>query len=287
MPLEMPPFPTLTWSGWSWTAAVTLAGFAQGGPAPLEVRLPLGRRLLAETDAPHPSAEQAAAYRLLLGDGPGVWAALLTAVRDRVPEWAEWPLGRVSGEVELGRLTVHAPARDGAAYTGFWLGAARVDSWLTEHGAGVTAHRYRVVAVGMGEESREPAAAEADVRRLRRAHRGPPPRREVVQTPNQALQRTAGAGVVIMGASSHRPLPPLSLAFGGAAREHGPRCLGVPSPAASGAASLAQGRRGPGGRRGRVGRGSGAGGGDVAARLARQSAEPGAAADTRRPAGSS
>jgi hypothetical protein len=177
MPQELPPFPTLAWSGWSWTTVVTLAGFAQDGPAQLEVRVPMPSGPPAEADAPPPSAEQAPAYRFLLGDGPGVWAALLTAVRDRVPEWADWPLSRVADEVLLSRLTVHPAAWDGAAYIGYWLAPAKVDTWLTEHGAGVTAHRYRVVAVGMGEEARDEAVAAADVRRLKRSHRGLPPRR--------------------------------------------------------------------------------------------------------------
>jgi hypothetical protein len=177
VPLDISPFPPLSWTGFAWSARATVPGFPQHGTMGLEVRVPPPAGTVDEAAAPRPTAEQAAAYRFLLGDGPGVLDALLTALRDRVPEWAEWPLGRVADEARLDGLTVHAAAWDGAAYIGYWLSPAKVDSWLSEHGAGVTAHRYRVVAVGMAEEARDGAAAAADVRRLRRSHRGLPPRR--------------------------------------------------------------------------------------------------------------
>ncbi len=176
VPLVMMPFPPLTWSGFSWTAQATIPGFAQDGPVDLEVKVPLTRQVDEGTNR-LPSAEQVSSYRFLIENGSGVWAALLTAVRDRVPEWAEWPLSRVGGDVQLSRLTVHPLAWDGAAYIGYWLGETHPDTWLPEGGAGVTAHRYRVVSVGFGEESRDERAAAADVRRLKRSHRGLPPRR--------------------------------------------------------------------------------------------------------------
>lgn len=176
VPLVMMPFPPLTWTGFSWIAQVTVPGFHQDGPVDLEIKVPLTRP--ADMGADHlPSAEQASSYRFLLEDGPGIWAALLTAVRDRIPEWAEWPLNRVGADVQLSRLTVHPITWDGAAYIGYWLGETHPDTWLPEGGTGVTAHRYRVVAVGCGEESRDERAAAADVRRLKKSHRGLPPRR--------------------------------------------------------------------------------------------------------------
>src|SRR3954447_16333798 len=86
MPFDIPPFPPLTWTGFAWAARTAVSGFPEPGPIELEVRVPLPGGRVDGADAPRPSAEQAAAYRLLLGDGAGDRDALLTALRDRVPE---------------------------------------------------------------------------------------------------------------------------------------------------------------------------------------------------------
>lgn len=201
--LDVPPFPPLTWSGYSWVGEITLpswAGFqsrggayglrssrkASDGTARLHVAVD-DDELEDDDPRPPPSAAQVKALRHLLDNEATVATKVLKAIFEIYPEEREAykdgydltekelnerlpDLKGASGLKKLmGLSTVHVLYVESAksAYIGFEFGCV----WEQEHGAGVMTHRNRVVEVGQADASFLEWIAEDDAKKRKRKKR--------------------------------------------------------------------------------------------------------------------
>jgi hypothetical protein len=170
--IDVPPFPPLTWDGYSWSGEVRLpswAGFQSrhGRHASVSAPGPSDGTARLTVDAKGkalPTSEQTAAFwhlldneaavaeavgRALLDYYPGEREAYLDAYdldeSDDVPEVTE--LVDLRQLLGLSSIHVLSVARDGVACIGFEFGCV----WDTEHGAGVVTHCMRVIATGQAD----------------------------------------------------------------------------------------------------------------------------------------
>jgi hypothetical protein len=169
--LHDPPFPPLTWDGYSWTGEVVLrswAGFeAQEGPdfdleAALlrEGRAELYVQVEESDDPPAPNEEQAAAYRFLLSEDKVLGDTVLEAVFATYLS-EDWGYGEDDEEywiccppierpsqlrtlMELAAIHILTISAGGLAYIGFIFGC----TFESEHGLGVMTHGDRIVKIG-------------------------------------------------------------------------------------------------------------------------------------------
>jgi hypothetical protein len=175
--LNVPPFPPLAFDSYAWTGVVRLrawAGFqSSGGPyasmnSARESDGLVDLRVHVPGDDPvPPSAEQLAAFALLLEEQNLVIDSVLSAILQRYPAWRDEYLDDMAEDDEddedalallpeitrpeelcplIGLAFVHilAEAKDGRAYIGFEFGC----EWETEHGLGIMTHGDTVLEVG-------------------------------------------------------------------------------------------------------------------------------------------
>jgi hypothetical protein len=172
--IDVPPFPPLTWDGYSWSGEVRLpswAGFqSRRGPyASVSATGPSDGTARLTVDAEGkalPTPEQTAAFRHLLDSEAAIAEAVGRALLDYYPGEREAYLDAYdldeSDEVPeiteraglcqlVGLSSVHvlSVARDGVACIGFEFGCV----WDAEHGAGVMTHGTRVIATGQADSS--------------------------------------------------------------------------------------------------------------------------------------
>jgi len=161
------PFPALKWDGWCWRGRCVLPWIRSARGVELLVRSACSdaAERTKPTAAPPPTAEQVAAFRLLLAPASPTAAAVLSSLRANVPELPSADWDAVAGVLELADVIVFSSAGDGVAYTGFVFNGMEY-----EHGIGVVAHRERVAHIGFAETADE-AAAKKDLRRLKSAKR--------------------------------------------------------------------------------------------------------------------
>lgn len=186
--LDLPPFPTLTWTKYGgWEGHVRLpawAGFlARGGaygaassPSPSDgvVLLNVGP---PEGMAPsEPSTAQGRAFLHQLDHGEAVVAAVLRALptyyEELRPRWEDFysaeemaclmpPVGapeEFRRLIGLSGMHVHPWQREGLGYVGLEFGC----TWDEEHGLGVMLHGSRVVDIGAADTSFAWEPREAD-----------------------------------------------------------------------------------------------------------------------------
>ena len=170
--IDVPPFPLLTWDGYTWAGEVRLpswAGFhSRRGPySMVSDAAPSDGTAWLTVDAEakaRPTPEQVAAFRHLLANEAAVAEVVKLALldyysgeresnidssdlneSDEVPKVKE--VAGLRSLVGLGSVHVLSLARDGVACIGFEFGC----DWDGEHGAGVMTHRGRVIATGQAD----------------------------------------------------------------------------------------------------------------------------------------
>lgn len=173
-PLHLPPFPPLVWQdGYAWEGTATLrawAGFqSRRGPyasanVPVASDGTVTLTVMAPDDEPSlPSAEQAAAYRLLTEQQDALRETILAALLAEYPNWqslysyqAEEAVRLMPDMVDpvqfrtlIGLSTVYVltQSKDGFAYAGFEFGC----TWDEEHGVGVMTNAGRIVKLGLAD----------------------------------------------------------------------------------------------------------------------------------------
>jgi hypothetical protein len=184
---DVPPFPSLKWDGYCWGHRIVLpawTGFQarQGGYGSVSSPKPSTGAARLRVQSPGkkagpkpPSAEQAAAYRYLLGHEEAVRDAVLRANFAAYPGWkadidfgdeADASMPDIDRPEQLkhlvGLFAVHLlkVAKGGAAYVGFEFGC----TWDEEHGLGALTHRRRVVEVGQADVAFTEWAARRDLK---------------------------------------------------------------------------------------------------------------------------
>jgi hypothetical protein len=165
--LDQPPFPPLKWEHHFWVGEVVLTswvgfrarqdGDGAVGTRPMDGAVRLAITPLDDEARTHPTAEQVAAFRLLMEDEAALAEAVAWALVEYCPGEAydgdDDELMEVSEPADLrplvGLSAVHVldVFRDGAACIGFEFRCV----WDEEHGAGVMTHLGRVIATGQAD----------------------------------------------------------------------------------------------------------------------------------------
>jgi hypothetical protein len=168
--LDLPPFPPLTWDGYSWTADVDLPAWRRF--VRNDGRMPLMILIDNEDQAPEPW--QGEAYRYVIDHDKALADTIVCAVMQRKPwvdeddddEEDEEPRLRIAtagdllGRFRLDTILIQHVVREGIAYVGFQF---RCD-WEREHGLGVMMHRDRIVRLGGAADAFLAWIAERDAR---------------------------------------------------------------------------------------------------------------------------
>jgi hypothetical protein len=148
--LDLPPFPPLTWDGYSWTADVVLPAWRGFQNKDDKVRI-----VVSANEGHPPNQSQLETYRYLFDHDKPIADVIVSAVLDKSP-WLDNEEDEVDGDCRIDEpaqlcehlrlydVYVHDVVREGIAYVGFSFGC----DWETEHGLGVMMHRDRIVHWG-------------------------------------------------------------------------------------------------------------------------------------------
>jgi hypothetical protein len=147
--LDLPPFPPLTWDGYSWAAEVELPAwrrFQDNDKVRITVSADGGRP---------PSRSLLATYQYVFDHDKPLADVIVSQLLARSP-WLDNEEDEIDGDcridepaqlcqhLRLDTVIVHEVVGEGTAYVGYAFGC----DWETEHGLGVMMHRDRIVAWG-------------------------------------------------------------------------------------------------------------------------------------------
>ena len=166
--LEMPPFPKLSWDGYSWRGSSRLRFYRSDGSQELCVHMwnsPADEEVEAAA-APLPTTAQVAAYaRLTAVDSP-LRTVLLPAFRERVPQLTTADWDALVNSFHLSHASIFRAELEEESYLAFSFHCVRRE-WGHDISSGVITHRERLVYFGDVEDTWDDKLIREDLLRLK------------------------------------------------------------------------------------------------------------------------